>query len=235
MKIAIMQPYIFPYIGYFQLINAVDLFVFYDDVNFIKQGWINRNRILLNNRSYYFSIPIKNLSPFKKIKETEISAREYIKYLKKFFKSIESSYKKAPFYNSAFQIVENTFTANYNLISELAILSIQNVCNYLKLTREFQISSHQYADSLNEERTDRIIKICQKAGAKTYINPVGAKDLYSKEYFKGNGINLFFLKSNNISYKQFENEFIPWLSIIDVMMFNSPQKIRNMLNEYELI
>lgn len=93
MKIAIMQPYIFPYIGYFQLINAVDKFIIYDDVNYIKQGWINRNKILLNNEDYLFTFPLKNASSYKKINEIELSENLYSKWKIKFFKTLEV-YKK---------------------------------------------------------------------------------------------------------------------------------------------
>ena len=235
MKLAIMQPYVFPYIGYFQLINAVDSFVFYDDVNFMKHGWVNRNKILINGREFLFSIPLKNCSQHHKINETMIANTEYTVWNNNFLKSIENSYKKSPFYHSIAQLVKDTLSKNYHLISDLAISSIQNVCRYLDLDTDIQYSSKQYAETAGQEKADRLISICHQAEATIYINPVGGVDLYSKEYFTKNGIDLFFLRSNDIEYKQFDNEFIPNLSIIDVLMFNSPVEIRKKLTMYELI
>lgn len=229
-----MQPYFLPYIGYFQLINAVDIFVFYDDVNFIKQGWINRNRILMNNSSLLFSIPIKNISSNNLIKETEISIDEYDKWLKKFLKTISISYKRAPFYKETIKIIEEILIpSGINSISELAILSIKRICHHLNIRKQFKISSKEFSDSIGLDKADRLIKICNKVGAINYINLIGGKELYSKDYFYNKGIKLNFIKSKDIDYKQFNNIFIPWLSIIDIMMFNDSQSINKMLNDYE--
>ncbi len=233
--IAIMQPYCFPYIGYFQLINAADVFIFYDDVNFIKQGWINRNRVLMNNSDLLFTIPLKNISSNNLINQTEISRDEYDKWLKKFLRTITVSYKKAPFFKETIEIIEKTFIlSKTRLISELAILSIKNVCDYLNIKKIFKISSKEFSDSAYLHKAERLIEICKTTKAGNYINLIGGKKLYSKDCFYKNGINLYFLQSKNINYKQFNNNFVPWLSIIDIMMFNNVQTVNKMLNDYEL-
>ena len=235
MKIAIMQPYFFPYIGYFQLIKDVDLFVFYDDVNFIKGGWINRNRLIQKNVSFMFTVPLTNISSNKKINEIKISSNEFNKWKKKFFKTIEQNYYKAPFFNETVDIINITLNSEFKTISDLAIVSIVNTCNYLGIKTNFEISSQKHSESKLLKREERLVAICKKNECKTYINPIGGRELYTKEYFIKKGIELLFLKSNDISYNQFSNIYVPNLSIIDVLMFNSNERIKELLNEYKLI
>lgn len=231
-----MQPYFFPYIGYFQLIHVVDKFIFYDDVNFIKQGWINRNKFLVNGNELIFSIPIKNISPNKKINETEISHINFDKWLSKFLKTLYINYSKAPYFDKVISIIENVMNEKHYFISSLAISSILKVCEYLAINDKiFEISSKMYSDSSNLHKSERLINICKKNAAKEYINPIGGKDLYTKEEFLKNNIELRFISTKSIRYNQFDNEFIQNLSIIDVMMFNSKKEIKRMLNEYELL
>ncbi len=234
MKLAIMQPYFFPYIGYFQLINAVDKFVFYDDVNFIKQGWINRNRVLMNGKDFLFIVPIENVSSFTLIKDSYIKSNIYPQWKNKFIKTLEQSYKKAPFYSQAFSIIENILNSNYKTISELAIMSVKQIAVYLNIKTEYIISSERYVNQDLEKKT-RLIDICKHEKVTNYINAIGGIELYKKEDFVKEGIQLSFIKSLNIEYKQFNNVFVPWLSIIDVMMFNSAEEIIGMLDKYELV
>lgn len=235
MKVAIMQPYIFPYIGYFQLVNAVDVFVFYDDVNFIKGGWINRNKILVNNKEFMFTIPLENPSSFSLINQTSICLQKTKNNNLKLLRTIEQSYKKAPYFKSVFPIVNELFSVNENEnISELAIESVKLIAGYLELKTNFKISSLDFPDSKLLKKTSRIIEICKKENVINYINPIGGVQLYTKQEFNNVSIQLSFLKSKPIEYKQFDNEFVPWLSIIDVIMFNSKERVVSMLNEFDL-
>ena len=232
MTLAIMQPYLFPYIGYFQLVKAVEKFIIYDDVAFIKQGWINRNTILVNKQRHSFFVPVKAISSFKKISETEIDYKS--DWTKKTLLTLEQSYKKAPYFNDFFPVMETVFKSKKNTISEMAIDSIIHVSNYLELTTTFEQSSIIYNNQALKGK-ERVIDICLKEKAKHYINPIGGQELYSKEEFLSHNICLNFLKTQSISYKQFNNEFIPWLSIIDVLMFNSKEEARALLDNYELL
>ena len=234
MKIAVMQPYIFPYIGYFQMVNAVDEFVFYDDVNFIKQGWINRNRILTSNKDFLFTVPLKNASSFTPINETLINAEHFEKWKLKFLQTIEQSYKKSPYSNDVMMLLKNIFNQEYVSISELAIKSVQEVSSYLKLNTKFIIASEKYQNK-SLERQERLIDICKIEKANHYINALGGQELYKKEEFLKEGIRLDFIKTLPIDYKQFNNEFVPWLSIIDVLMFNSKEEVKAMLDNYIFI
>lgn len=235
MKVAVVQPYIFPYIGYFQLINEVDAFVFYDDVNFIKGGWINRNRILSNHDPVLFSIPCIKVSQNKLINEIEINktSKDYLKILK----TIEFSYKKAPFFDEVFSIVETVLNSDHSLISELASESIQQICQYLDITTKFYMSSEHFSESKGMDRADRLIHITKALEGNTYINPIGGQELYDKTYFKNNDIDLYFLTSSqDIAYQQGASKsFVQWLSIIDVLMFNSKETAKQLLTKYQLI
>lgn len=233
MTAAVMQPYLFPYIGYFQMINAVDVFVFYDDVNFIKGGWINRNRMLISGSDKLFTVPLKDASSFKLIKDVEINNE--VPAYSKILTTIAQSYKKAPFFSEVFPIIESVFRSPSSTIGDLAKLSIQAVNDYLGITTVLKRSSVDFADTKGMERAERLIAVCKQTGAEKYINAVGGQELYTKEYFASQGIDLKFIKSEPIAYKQFDNEFVPWLSIIDVLMFNSVEEIQVILNKYLLV
>ena len=228
-----MQPYFMPYIGYFQMIKSVDTFIFYDDVNFIKQGWINRNRILLNNKDFLFTIPLHNATSFSLIKDTLLNEKFYPIWKVKFLQSIAQNYKKAPHFEVVYSLISTVLNTNCQSISELAIESVKMVSGYLNLNTEFYVASERY-QNIQLEREKRLIAICKNENATNYINAVGGKELYSKEVFKANGIELQFIASKPIVYKQFKDDFIPWLSIIDVLMFNSVAEVNELLNKYEL-
>lgn len=236
MKLAIMQPYLFPYIGYFQLINAVDKFVIYDDVNFIKQGWINRNNILVQGQPLLFTIPLKKQSSFTLINEVLINDKLYKSWCKKYLRTVEQAYSKAPFFQNVFNLIEKVFELNTNnlSISELAVKSLTESCKYLGLESKFVLTSTIYKNS-NLPGKERIIDICKKESVSYYINPIGGQKLYNKAYFKKKAIELSFIKSESIEYPQFKNEFVPWLSIIDVLMFNSIDETKLLLSKYELV
>ena len=232
-SVAVMQPYIFPYLGYFQLISAVDEFVFYDDVNFIKRGWINRNKILVNGKEKLVSFPCIQASQNKLIKEVKINLKN--KAYSKFLQTLEQSYKKAPNFNVIFELISNLFKQKHNSIASLAAGSCTVVAKYLDLETNFLYSSEVFSTSQGMEKQDRLIQITQQAKASIYINALGGRELYNKENFKKEGVDLFFLKPELKSYPQFDNEFIPGLSIIDVLMFNDKESCQEMLNDFILI
>jgi hypothetical protein len=234
MKIAVMQPYIFPYLGYFQLIGAVDLFVFYDDVNFIKGGWINRNKILGNPNPISFVVPLDNGSSFKFISETRIKEAFYSKWKKNFLLTISHVYKKAPYFSIIYNLIDEVLGNDFIYISELSTASILGVCRYLNLEKKFIISSVGYSNT-ELSRNERLVDIINIEGVTHYINPVGGIELYKKDYFSLRGIKLNFLEPVIMEYKQFNKEFTPSLSIIDILMFNDKEKVREMIAMNKLI
>jgi hypothetical protein len=234
MKIAIMQPYLFPYIGYFQMIHSVNQFVLYDDVNFVKKGWINRNRILVNGSDYLFTLPLYKVSQNNLICESIIHRETFLEWKKKFLQTIEFNYIKAPYYFEINNLLIQFFNKDYESISELAIDSVILIADYLKIDTKFLVASQRYQNR-GLERQKRLIDICKLENTKHYINAIGGQELYNPAEFALEGIKLDFIKSKPIIYKQFQNEFIPWLSIIDVLMFNTVEEINIMLNQFELI
>jgi len=232
MKIGIMQPYFFPYIGYWQLINAADKYVIYDDVSYIKGGWINRNKILMNGEGKLINLQMHNASPNKLINEVEILGNPI--YNKKLIKTLEGCYKKAPHYANAFPVIESVITQDEKNLARYLEFSIRQICAYLSMDTELIVSS---AISKNNDLRgqDKVIEICKALGSAEYINAIGGQDLYCYEDFTVQGIQLRFLKMGAIEYQQFKNEFLPNLSIIDVMMFNSKDEVKRLLDNYELI
>ena len=231
-RLGIMQPYFLPYIGYFQLINSVDAFVIYDNIQYNKESWINRNRILLNGKEHTFTIPLKEASQNKLINEIEIIRDG--KWQGKLLKTIEMSYRKAPFFDFAFPIIEKVVISDEPLLSRFILNSMLLVNQYLGIDTPLKESS-AIAKDLALKGQDRILDICMKEKASEYINAIGGMELYSKELFSKNTIRLHFIRSKAIEYGQFGAEFVPWLSIIDVMMFNDAGRVKKFLNEYELI
>lgn len=232
MKLGIMQPYFIPYIGYWQLMNAVDKYIVYDDVNFIKGGWINRNRILVNGEPKYFNIPMLGASPYKLINEVEVNHNEKLK--NKNMRVIEGAYQKAPYYNEVKDLLEKIMNGEQKSISDFILNSFKIINEYLKIDTELILSSTLNKDcSLKGQ--DKVLSICELLGATEYYNAIGGQELYSFEEFKKHGIDLKFLETGKIEYKQFHNEFQSNLSIIDVMMFNSKDKVKEFLNQYTLI
>ena len=232
MKLAIMQPYIFPYIGYYQLIGAVDKFVIYDDVNFISKGWINRNNLLVGNKSHLFTIPLREASQNRLIRDIRLIDEEGWKH--KLLKTVEQSYKKAPFFPSVFPMIGSVLFSGVAHIGELASISLRTVSDYLGLRTEFVASSAVY-DNSHLKAQQRILDICRIEKADHYINPVGGMEIYSRELFADAGIRLNFLRSKADRYRQADGVFVPNLSMIDVLMFNEKETIGRMLQSYELI
>ena len=233
MKLGIMQPYLFPYIGYFQLINAVDTFIFYDDVNFIKRGWINRNNILIDGKAHLFSIPLIKASQNKLINETFINYETNWKST--LLNTIKSNYSKALYFNDVYKLIEETINKEHQKISELAADSIMACCNYLSIDKNFELSSEEYTSTKGLEKSDRLIKISKLNQAIEYINPLGGKELYCKEHFRENDVKLSFIENRIIEYSQSTNDFVEGLSIIDVLMFNSKEQAKKMLDLYKII
>ena len=232
MKVGIMQPYFFPYIGYWQLLNAVEKYVIYDDVNFIKGGWINRNRILIGKEPKYFNVQMVGASPYKLINEINVNNDERI--IDKNLRIIEAAYKKAPYYDSAYPIIQKILKSGKENLAEYITESIKEICNYLDITTELIISSDLQKDN-SLRGQEKVLTICNLLNATEYYNAVGGQELYSFSDFRQKGIELKFIKSNPIVYKQFEEEFQENLSILDVMMFNSKEQIKEYLEDYELI
>ena len=229
MKLGIMQPYFMPYIGYWQLMAAVDTYVVYDDVNYIKGGWVSRNNILLNGQKYMFTITLNGASPNKLFNEITIKDD-----FKKFSRLIESAYKKAPYYNEVSALLERIYSFEDRSLGTFMMNSFQVVLDYLEIDTKLILSSSIEKDNSLKAK-DKVKHICHLLGADTYYNAIGGQELYDKDDFKADGIDLQFVKTDLTPYLQFKNEFVMGLSIIDVLMFNSPEEVNNMLKQFTLV
>lgn len=231
-RLAIMQPYFFPYIGYFQLIAAVDLFIVYDNIKYTKKGWINRNRMLQNGKDVMFSLPLKSDSDYLNVFERELAPDFDCNKLLGQFKG---AYRHAPYFVQTFPLIEQVaLHEDMNLFGFLHH-SIVKTCEHLGITTEIRMSSNIAIDhGLTNE--DKVLALCEAVGASTYVNAIGGMELYSKETFREKGVDLKFIQSNPFEYPQFGDAFVPWLSMIDVMMFNPLDAIQTCIStNYELI
>ena len=232
MKIGIMQPYFFPYIGYFQLIKTVDVFVVYDNIKYTKKGWINRNRMLQNGKDVMFSLPLKSDSDYLDVCKRELAAdfnRE------KLLNQFKGAYLRASYFAQTFPLVEQVVRYEEANLFRFLHYSIAKTCEHLGITTEIRVSSDIVIDN-DLKNQDKVLALCEAVGANVYVNAIGGMDLYSKEAFREKGIELKFIKSKPFEYPQFGDEFVPWLSIIDVMMFNPLDTIRTCIStNHELI
>lgn len=229
MKVAIMQPYLFPYIGYWQLIKAVDVFVIYDDVNYIKGGWINRNVILENGKRKLITLETRGASQNILINQILVGNNT-----ESLIKTLIQNYRKAPYFKPVMGIILDLFCSGEKSLSKFITSTIRSVCSYLMISTKLIISSEVF-NNLSLKGTDRIVDICRQLGADVYINAIGGKKLYDKSTFANEDLQLYYIESNPINYIQFgEAPFVPNLSIIDVMMFNSPEVIQRFLGDYRL-
>ncbi len=232
MSVAIMQPYFFPYLGYFQMVQAVDDFVFYDDVMFIKKGWINRNRILMQGNEFLFTIPLEKQSQNKTIRESNVAWGP--EFPGKFIVQLESAYKKAPQFDQVMPLIRELLGQQPESMAELAGKSIELVWQYLGLKKRFHYSS-QLKDNQADGRAERLIHLTKNLGATQYVNALNGQSLYEKGFFAAQGIDLTFIKPALTPYPQGKlAEFIPGLSMIDVLMWNEPIQIIQFLTEYTL-
>lgn len=238
-----MQPYFFPYLGYFQLIKAVDKFILYERVQYIRKGWVNRNRIIeLNKGDIFIGVPIKKKETNPYIFETEIDNSSL--WGKKIINLLFYNYKKSPFFEEIYPFFENIFNQHYDKICKMNIETIKAVVNLLGIETQLVESCQDYLfieEDLKKNtysldvKTQRVVSICKYENADIYVNAIGGMELYKKEDFIQNDIDMFLLKTKDYTYHQHLQNFIPHLSIIDVLFNNGISRTKELLNHYELI
>lgn len=228
-----MQPYFLPYLGYWQLINAVDNFVIYDNIQFSKKGWFHRNRFLMNGKKTLFTIPLKRSSHNLDVVDRYLSD-DSEKQIRKIVAKVKISYRKAPYFGDVFPLIEAIFCNQEKNLFDYILHSIEMICNYLDITTKITRSSTIDIDH-NLRSQDKVIAINKYLHSTKYINPVGGTKLYDAEIFNIEDIELKFLESKNPIYKQFDDDFVPYLSIIDTMMFNTKEEIKDMLEQYKFL
>lgn len=232
-RLAIMQPYFMPYLGYWQLLNYVDAFVLYDDAQFTKKGWIHRNRYLNNGRDQIFSLPIKKDSDYLNISERLI-ADSWRSEKNKLKRKITAAYKKSPFYDEVYPAIETCLNYDGKNLFNFVHNSIKIICDKLNIATEILISS-DISDSRHLKSQERVLHICAQLDATEYINPIGGRKLYNECGFKEKGVKLKFHRIGMVKYDQLNNDFIPNLSIIDMLMFTGFEGVKDQINNFELV
>jgi WbqC-like protein family len=232
MKLAIMQPYFLPYIGYFQLIGAVDTFVIYDNIKYTKKGWVNRNRMLRNGEDVTFSLPLAKDSDSLDIVQRELAAdfgRE------KLLNQFKGAYAKAPYFDATFPLLARIVLNKERNLFRYIHQSVAELCGHLDLKTEIRVSSEIDIDHDLKSQA-KVLALCKALDADTYINAIGGLDLYRREDFGLQGIELQFIRAKLFEYPQFGAPTVPWLSIVDVLMFNPLNVVQDCITiGYEII
>lgn len=232
--LAVMQPYLFPYAGYFSLMHSSTDFVFYDDVDFIKQGWVNRNRLLVNGQAQLFSVPLVNGSSNVLIKDVVIS--KSARFQTKLIKTLEQSYSKAHFRKRGMEYVMSVLSPEERNLSTMAIKSVNLASEIIGITPRKFHSSADFADTKCVDRSERLLRICESLQCKTFVNPIGGCHLYNKDVFSKRGVKLKFIKTKIVDYSQLKTAaFVPNLSIIDLLMHLPSDEILEVVQSYELL
>jgi hypothetical protein len=235
MKLAIMQPYFFPYVGYFSLINQSDQFILFDTPQYIRHGWIDRNRILKpNGEPLYIKVPLIKHNRDTTINNLIINNTE--NWTEKIFAQLVPYKKKAPNYWKVISLLKDIFKDKTQSMVELNYNSLKKTCEYLEISTPITIWSEMNVkiDKVNAP-DEWALNICKALDADVYYNPTGGISFFNKDKYKNAGIKLEFLEVMPTSYQQLSNTFIPFLSIIDVLMFNSISEVNNMLDNYKLL
>jgi hypothetical protein len=227
-----MQPYFFPYIGYWQLINAADLFVIYDDVNYIKGGWINRNRLLINGKATFITAPLQHASPHKRI--CDIALLPETAWRDKLVRAVENTYRRSPFFSETFPVIEELIRHDTDNLATYLAHQLRTLAAFMGIDTEFAISNRHYRNEALSGRA-RVLDICKIEGADIYLNLPGGQSLYDAETFRSHDLDLRFIAMRPMPYPQQASEFVPHLSIIDALMGAGPAAIRDHLDAFELI
>ena len=232
MKLGIMQPYFLPYIGYFQLISSVDTFIVCDNIKYTKKGWINRNRMLSNGSDAIFSLPLRKASDSLEIVQRDL-AEGFDR--KKLLNQFRGAYVHAPQFAQTFPVLERIVHYEDTNLFRFIYYSVRQLCEYLSIKTKIIVSSEVAIDHGLPGR-HKVLALCKELGAVTYINSIGGVELYDQDDFRIQGIDLQFIKARPFEYAQFGAPFVPWLSIVDVLMFNPLDAVRKRIeSHYELI
>lgn len=218
-----------PYIGYWQLMAAVDAYVVYDDVNYIKGGWVSRNRILMDGKPHLFTITLNGASPNKLFNEIDVRDN-----FVKFRKMLQSCYAKAPYFADTMQLMEQVYGCGQRDLGHFMMNQFRVVLDYLQCDTKLILSSELTKDN-TLRGAEKVKHICKLLGADTYYNAIGGRELYDKSDFAVQGVDLKFVQTLSVQYKQFNDKFQPNLSLIDVLMFNSREEVQQLLTQYKLV
>lgn len=230
---AMMQPYLFPYLGYFQLIAHSDAFVLGDDLQYVRGSWINRNRVLVNGQPKLVTFPLRKGGQFDKINQRWL-CDDFPQEAEKLLRTLKLAYARAPYKEETIELVRRILTYPERNLARFAEHSIRAICSFLGIATPI-LSGSEMGMPTRMDKQERVITIAKKLNAERYINPIGGMTLYCPALFIAHGLSLRFLRMDDISYAQFKQPFVPSLSIIDVLMFNSQTDIQILLKRFSLV
>jgi hypothetical protein len=235
MTLGIMQPYFFPYIGYFSLIKHVDHFILFDTPQFIRHGWVDRNRTLsANGDPIYIRVPLMKHHQTTPINELKIRFLE--NWQEKIFAQLTPYKKRAPNYKQTIDLLKYILSKQFTQLAPLNHHITTILCEHLNIqTPITKWSSMDMKIEEVREPDEWALNICKAMGSNSYINPIGGVSFFDRNKYEKNGIEIKFLNSIPAQYPQLNTNFQPFLSIIDILMFNSPKNIQEMLNQFELV
>ncbi len=235
MKLAIMQPYFFPYLGYFSLIKIADEFILFDTPQYIRHGWIERNRILkLDGDPLYIKVPLQKHRRETAIKDIVINNE--VNWKNKIKAQLDSYKKSAPYFNLVIELLDTIFEKEYTSIVDLNFNILEIICDFLEIKTPIKIWSKMDVEIDEVHAPDEwALNICKSLKADSYFNPVGGIDFFDRRKYINSGIEINFLQYKPEYYDQLGQEFVANLSILDVLMFNTKEEIQKMLQDYELI
>ena len=224
MRAVVLQPTYLPWVGYFGMIEIADIFVFYDDTQFVKQSWQQRNKIKTQNGWILLIVPVLQKLG-QKIKEVKINNN--INWYEKHWKSIMYNYNKAPFLKDHAPILREVYEKKWEYLVNLNITLIKEITKILGLKTKFILSSEL---NVEDRKTNRLINILNKIGADEYVSGPAARSYIEIEKFKTERIELYWYEFNHPSYSQLYGDFIPYLSVID-LLFNVGDEAINYIRE----
>lgn len=234
MKLGIMQPYFLPYLGYYSLIEATDQFILFDIVQYIRHGWIERNQVLNNkNESFYIKVPLEKHSRSTTIQNINIKNSQ--RWQDTILAQLSQYKKKSKYYTQVVDMLKHSFETTPSNITELNSTILKTTCEYLDMNAKIETFSDMNITLPDVNAPDEwALYISKHMKATEYINPEGGKTFFNVEKYQNENISIKFLKQELRPYKQFTDEFTPGMSIIDVLMFNSINDTKELINAYNV-
>lgn len=231
-----MQPYFFPYPGYFSLIKATNKWIVFDTPQYANYSWMNRNRIINCNDDnwMYFIVPLK-----KRPLRTSINSiviQNEVNWKEKIISQLGYYKKHAPYYNHVVEFLRETLTSEFVKLSDLNIHTLKATCKYIGIDFNYEIYSEMNLQIEDIHAPDEWgLNICKAMGVSKFINPERGQNFIDRQKYLNEKVDIKFLEYRYPDYDQKMEEFIPGLSIIDAMMFNSPKELKVILEDYKLV
>ena len=232
-RVAIMQPYFLPYLGYWQLMGFVDRFVVYDDIQFTKKGWIHRNRYLNNGSDQMFTLPLKKDSDYLDVVDRRLTDSWDVEKIK-LRRRIEGAYDKSPHFHEAMPIFNECIEYEGSNLFDFIFGSIKIIRESLDVGTQLLVSS-ELGETKHLKGQERVLEICRSLGATEYVNPIGGYELYDRNVFAQEGVELRFHKIGDVAYNQMQRDFLPNLSVLDILMFSGVDGVKKEMGNFEIL